>query len=263
MSAYLPDWLLKTVLRRPSNDDATDVFAALLVHPLSQSELDRVTNNRIKYILLQERWHRAIAPYIVIFKLAGEFIRGRYWPTSKKIRGSADSASGASAGTAGISVAQFTGPAGLTAGFAGNPAASASPSGLATGPVFEDAGIKAGEVVAYRAWRLRDGILHSCYRSYFEWRPGEIVEGDPNNESEGVHAFKSLLNACRYGVGYDENAGNEKIVTGTVELWGDVYEHERGYRASKAAIKWIDDSPEYDAKALRKLYGLTCSRKKK
>lgn len=259
MSAYLPDWLLKTVLRR-SKDDGTDAFVSLLLHPLDNGELDRVTANRIKYILLQERWRRSLAPYLAILKLTGEFIRGRYWPTSKKIRGGTDPTSGAGPGAAGVPVAQFTGPAGLTAGFAGNAAASASPGGLATGPVFEDAGIKAGEVVAYRAWRLHDGILHSCFRSHFAWRPGEIVEGDPGNVSEGVHAFKSLLNACRYGVGYD---GDEKIVTGTVELWGDVYEHERGYRASKAAIKWIDDSPEYDAKALRKLYGLTRNRKKK
>lgn len=261
MTSYLPEWLLKSVLRR-SIDDSTDVFAALLMHPLDQGELDRVTNNKIKYILLQERWYRAAAPYIAIFKLAGELIRGRYWPTTKKVHGSADPAPGAGAGAAGIPVAQFAGPTGFTAGFAGPANQAPTGSSGVTLSAFEDSGVRAGEVVAYRVWRLRNGILHSCYRSNFSWQPGEIVEGNPDNLGEGVHAFKSLLNACRYGVDYDKCSG-EEIVTGTVELWGDVYEHERGYRASKAAIKWIDDSPEYDAKALRKLYGLTRGRKKK
>ena len=61
---------------------------------------------------------------------------------------------------------------------------------------------------------------------------------------------------CRY-------AGTpDGYVTGTVDLWGDVFEHERGYRASKAAVRSIDDSPHYDAKALRKLYGLNKRKKK-
>lgn len=259
MKSYFPEWVLKAALRR-SRNDATDMYADLMLRPLDQGELDRVTNNRIKSILFWERWHRYLEPYLAIFKLAGEFVRGRYWQSTKKIHGSANSASGAGSGAAGVSIAQFAGPTGFTAGFAGAATAMPTSSGGVAGPVFEDVGIKAGEVIAYRAWRLRDGILHSCFRSDFAWRPGDIVEGNPESVAEGVHAFKSLLNACRYGVGYD---GDETIVTGTVELWGDVYEHERGYRASKAAIKWIDDSPEYDAKALRKLYGLTRARKKK
>lgn len=256
---YLPEWLLKSALRR-SRNDATDMYASLMLRPLDQGELDRVTDNRIKSILFWERWQRHSEPYLAIFKLAGEFIRGRYRQSAKKVRSSTDPASGTSAGASGIPVTQFAGPAGFTAGYAGVATAAPASSGGVAGPVFEDAGIKAGEVVAYRAWRLRDGILYSCYQSNFSWKPGETVEGNPDNLSEGVHAFKSMLNACRYGVSYD---GDGKIVTGTVELWGDVYEHERGYRASKAAIKWIDDSPEYDAKALRKLYELTRSRKKK
>ena len=46
------------------------------------------------------------------------------------------------------------------------------------------------------------------------------------------------------------------FVTGTVDLWGEAYEHERGYRASRAKITSIDGSPSYDAPALRRLYGL-------
>ena len=66
--------------------------------------------------------------------------------------------------------------------------------------------------------------------------------------------------ACSY-VGWNEDKDNI-LVTGTVDLWGDVYEHVRGYRASKATIASIDDSPNYDAAVLRKLYGLNKKRKK-
>ena len=53
------------------------------------------------------------------------------------------------------------------------------------------------------------------------------------------------------------------IVSGKVYLWGEVVEHERGYRASKAAVASIDSSPNYNATVLRKRYGLTRARKKK
>jgi hypothetical protein len=97
-------------------------------------------------------------------------------------------------------------------------------------------------------------LLYSAYQDHVCWKPGEIMEGDPSVYGEGIHAFKDLLGMGHYGNLYLEEG---TIVSGTVELWGEVYEHERGYRASKAAIASIDDSPFYDAAALRKLYGLT------
>lgn len=98
------------------------------------------------------------------------------------------------------------------------------------------------------------------YRSEFKWEPGSIAEGNPS-EGDGIHAFKSVISMAQYG---SHGITGDVIVTGRVELWGDVYEHERGYRASKAQIAAIDDSPDYDAVTLRKLYGLgRKSRKKK
>lgn len=258
MSAYLPKWLIKTMLRR-SHDYA---LLEIMLQPFDANALDRVTDDRIKSILFWERLRRASEPYLRIFKLVGEIIHGRYWRASKEVRSNPDPASGAGSGATGQPVAQFTSGYAFAPG--ANPVTFATapngPGGIVTAPTpdFEDAGIRAGEVVAYRGWRLHDGKLYSVFKSQFCWEPKAVVDGN-SAAGDGVHAFKSLLLLSEYGSGYSW----EPIVTGTVWLWGEVYEHERGYRASKAAIRSIDDSPDYDAKALRKLYGLTRSRKKK
>ena len=99
--------------------------------------------------------------------------------------------------------------------------------------------------------------MSSVVYSDFVWKPGEIAEGNPAEVDAGIYAYKSVLLLHNYGS--IENG----TITGTVDLWGEVYEHARGYRAQFAAIASIDDSPYYDAKALRKLYGLNKKRKKK
>ncbi len=127
-------------------------------------------------------------------------------------------------------------------------------------PEFEDAGISTGEVTGFRAWLLHDdGLLHSMYMHDFAWAPGIPVEGGVTPTHHGVHAFKTRESVVAYASDY----GSEwPVVFGTVELWGTVYEHERGYRASHAAVASIEDAPsddcepEYDAAKLRKKYGL-------
>jgi len=43
---------------------------------------------------------------------------------------------------------------------------------------------------------------------------------------------------------------------GTVHLWGEVVEHERGYRASHAAVRSIDEAYGVDLADLRNRYGV-------
>ncbi len=123
---------------------------------------------------------------------------------------------------------------------------------------IKDDGIVAGEIIAYRCWRLRaDGKLASVYQSETVWEPGTPLEGDPEKNGEGVHGFKRRIDLASYGLSYTNGAPTTNpIVSGTVSLWGMVIEHERGYRAARAEVREIDDSPDYDAEALRKLYGL-------
>ncbi|WP_316176170.1 hypothetical protein [Bradyrhizobium sp. SZCCHNRI1073] len=99
-------------------------------------------------------------------------------------------------------------------------------------PAFEDAGIRAGEIIGYRAWELHDGLLHSMYAKYI-WFPGVIERAHKIDEywGTGLHAFKTLAHARK-----EYSWAN---VFGEVALWGEVYEHERGYRAEYAAIRRI------------------------
>jgi hypothetical protein len=69
------------------------------------------------------------------------------------------------------------------------------------------------------------------------WLPHIPVQGDPHLEGTGVHAFKSLDEAFAYADkvrGWIFPSGN--VVVGHVALWGDVIEHEHGYRAQYGSV---------------------------
>ena len=211
---------------------------------------DAALNREIRRVLRHERFQRAIGPWVYAINQTWRNIYGRYWRARQKVHGSAAAPAGGSAGTQ-PTFSTF-------AGFTSAPTASGS-SGS-----FEDAGIRAGEVVAYRCWLLKDGLLYSAYQSDFVWEPGKTAEGDPSQPMQGVHGFKRRYDACSYLSSFEclQDGTTIPVVSGTVELWGNVYEHTRGYRASKARIASIDDSPNYDAAALRKKYGLNRRRKR-
>lgn len=227
--------------------------------------LDSATERRIWWILLAGRWEMAIRPYLSLFKLAREFVSGQYWRAFKKVHSGADETSSTSTGAVPAPVAQYAGYAG------GFTAAVASTSGLgmaiapvfstdatAAQPIFVEAGIQAGEVTAYRCWALgSDGLLRSVVYHEFVWQPGAVADGTPTATNHaGIYAYKSVLLLHNYG------SPEKGTVTGTVDLWGEIYEHTYGYRAQYAAIASIDDSPYYDAAAIRKRYGLKKPRKR-
>lgn len=221
-----------------------------------KGELDVWTDKEVRRTLFRVRFRQAVDPWIDPCRRAVHFIweqtYGRYRKARAKSNSGANPASSVSAGTTFV----YTSPNAPTqfTGFATGP----TPPPL--GPI-EDAGIRAGEIVGFRCWRLdNDGLLHSMYKSAVAWKPDEPMEGSPDVEtSEGIHAFKDRLAVGAYGY---EPLNQSCIVSGTVELWGTVIEHEHGYRAQYAAIVSIDDSPFYDAKAIRKRYGLTKRRKR-
>lgn len=129
-------------------------------------------------------------------------------------------------------------------------------------PALKRDGMVAGEIIGYRCWRIENGLLRSVYQSDV-WKPGEILEGRELGDwdSRGIHAWKdggskhyhdyirSYLNRendpfTRYfmwGRDTDEKVESKPaMVTGTVFLWGDVVEHERGYRAEYARVRSLD-----------------------
>jgi hypothetical protein len=234
----------------------------------SRGRDEAVVDREVKQAILTLRFWRAVEPCIALFRPAARFIRhvwkekiyGRYRKSFAQAHGGANQAPGPGAGTGGLA-ALSPGPNFAFSTFSAFSAVAGTAATLVgtTTPTIQDAGIRAGEIVGYRCWHLNsDGLLYSMFRSDFVWRPGEIVEGDV--AEEGVHAFKDRLAVGSYG--YTRN-NTRVVVSGTVYLWGEVIEHERGWRASKAAIASIDDSPYYDARELRRKYGLTRKRAKK
>lgn len=204
---------------------------------------------RLFFVPLISRWRIARATAALLWSR----IYGKYRKSASAAHGGANQASHSSPGAGSVAAVQ-TGPNFTFSQFA----AVAAATGAAFESPIQDAGIRAGEIVGYRCWQIgAEGLLHSMNGRC--WHPGLLMEGDVSKRDEGVHAFKDRLAVGNYG--YDRGSGC--TVSGTVYLWGEVIEHERGWRASKAAIASIDDSPFYDAKAIRKRYGLTKKRGKK
>ena len=222
---------------------------------------------------MEVRWRRKLELWVKLarsikgFVLLGwGIVNGRYWRTASQVHSSPAPSSGGSAGTISFPVTgAYSGGLTITGVYSGGlTSTQGSVTGITISGTFEDAGVRAGEIIAYRCWQLRDGLLYSAYRNDFVWPPKETVEGNPATVGEGVHGFKNRLDACSYLRVYEKGILHDLIiVSGTVELWGEVYEHARGYRASKACIHSIDRSPNYDAAELRKKYGLNRRKKKK
>lgn len=142
-------------------------------------------------------------------------------------------------------------------------------------PPLENTGIEVGEIIAWRGWRIDGERLRSLYMPH-TWYPGGVMTGDPSishgeaSQPAGIYAMKHKATArvtaaaqCGWFPGLtDDNP--EPFVIGQVEIWGEVIEHEYGYRATFAAIHSLDEifdfllRPERRAKldALRQIYGV-------
>jgi hypothetical protein len=124
-------------------------------------------------------------------------------------------------------------------------------------PALKREGVVAGEIVGYRCWKIQKGLLRSVYQKDV-WLPGQVLEGRELGDwdSRGIHAWKDkgskqyhdyirgYLNQERDGGLWYIDQGPEHLrpamVTGTVFLWGDVVEHERGWRAEFARVRSLD-----------------------
>jgi hypothetical protein len=69
------------------------------------------------------------------------------------------------------------------------------------------------------------------------WLPHAPVRGDLHVGGAGIHAFKSFDEAFKYAEkASDWIFPNGNVVVGHVALWGDVIEHEHGYRAEYGSV---------------------------
>lgn len=94
--------------------------------------------------------------------------------------------------------------------------------------------IKAGELVAWRIWLMKaDGTLTSTAVDTV-WEEGKVIEGNVD-AGVGVHAWKTEAQARAFADSYR----GMSLAIGSIELWGQVIEHDEGYRAQYGQIKEI------------------------
>lgn len=100
------------------------------------------------------------------------------------------------------------------------------------------------DLIGWRIWRVTSlGYLRAITADSI-YMPGEAMVahkdvGDQTDSGSGVHVFKDMAAAAREIDAYVAHGGGAYAL-GTVQLWGEVVEHERGYRAERAMIRSID-----------------------
>lgn len=134
-------------------------------------------------------------------------------------------------------------------------------------PVIENAGVRVGEIIAWRAWWLSGGFLplHLAWVLETEpvgppapkrWTLRSLTAGtdwpadapvvsdgvtdrddDPEERPRsGVHAFRDAGGLLRYIAGQGQLRHVPPLILGQVALWGDYVEHDLGYRAEFAQV---------------------------
>ena len=107
---------------------------------------------------------------------------------------------------------------------------------------IEDTGIKVGEVIAWRVWKISDGWLYSMTQDDCEWEPGKDIQAHKIGPilGEGIHAFKTRKGACDY------RWNGSTTVVGQVALWGQIYEFEHGWHGEFARVHSLDLTVEHE-----------------
>jgi hypothetical protein len=118
-------------------------------------------------------------------------------------------------------------------------------------------GIRVGEIIAYRAWRVihpwwfrnGDDRLHSVFIKDYVWHPDEPAYGDVRNH--GVYSFRNVIQSreeyCYY-------VGTEPLLFGKVKIWGEIVEHQWGYRSEFGKIVSLDYGDSGLLEKFRRIY---------
>jgi hypothetical protein len=120
-------------------------------------------------------------------------------------------------------------------------------------------GLRVGEIIGYRAWRVvgpgwvrrGDDRLRSVYMSDYVWDPWTPASGDVR--THGIYSFRALIRS-REEYGYSISSGH--LLFGKVKIWGEVVEHEQGYRSQFARIISLDYGDPELLEKFRLIYGL-------
>jgi len=103
-------------------------------------------------------------------------------------------------------------------------------------------GIRAGEIIAYRACRVigptwfrrGDDWLHSVLVRNYVWLPDEPACGDVT--THGIYSFRHEIRSAE-DYGYSVRG---LLLFGKVKIWGEVVEHEAGFRSQFGKIVRLD-----------------------
>src|SRR5262249_11063490 len=120
-------------------------------------------------------------------------------------------------------------------------------------------GIRAGEIIAYRAWRVidpgsfssGDDRLHSVYMRDYVWHPGEPASGDVR--IHGIYSFRDAIRA-KYEYTSTTSIDDGPLLFGQIKIWGEVVEHEVGYRSQFGRIVSLDYGDRKLLEKFRKIY---------
>jgi len=124
-------------------------------------------------------------------------------------------------------------------------------------------GIRAGEIIAYRAWRVlinpggwfrrsSDDRLHSVYMRDYVWHPDQPASGDVR--THGIYSFRNAIRSAEeYGYGYSV-AEEGPLLFGKVKIWGEVVEHDAGYHSEFGKIMSLDYGHPELLDKFRKMY---------
>lgn len=148
------------------------------------------------------------------------------------------------------------------------------------GPALPNAGVRAGEIIGHRLWWVVQQDEVDWLRSMAHpllWVPGETIQGNTREivsravmiETRhngtfirskeiwgGVYAYVTSAGINKELLYWSQHRIGSALVCGTVKLWGDVVEHNEGYRGEFAkvhslrAVVW----GEADLEALQRRY---------
>jgi hypothetical protein len=120
-------------------------------------------------------------------------------------------------------------------------------------------GVQVGEIVGYRGWRVGgmwrlrrgDDRLRSVYMRDYVWQPDKPASGDVR--THGIYSFRDLVRSRRE---YGYSIASGPLLFGRVKIWGEVVEHEAGYRSQFARIISLDYGDPELLEKFRLIYGI-------
>jgi len=115
-------------------------------------------------------------------------------------------------------------------------------------PGFEN---PVGYIVGIRQWIYSNGLLRSIIMQDYYWLPHETPKAI--KADCGMFVFVGYYAAKPE---HKELLAYSGVITGTVALWGEIHEHEKGYRAEYAYPLTLDHCSDHrvNLDELRELY---------